>query len=312
MSAASSPGLDHERVTRLIRWLRDEIDRERQRVLRREAARSLTTARAQGHGTSPDPASCSTVSPPFGRPTRPPTGALRRHAHHHRQRGASGRYPPGHLLRPARRSAPCLSAAVQRRIVLRMSTEDDYSMLGVPKDVLGIHALPAGRIDEEREIQVARPWRQRRRGVPAIKSPSWRRSPRGRTADAPPIRSLPADVDPGIARNDGKACALRPDGATLAPFGIEPRACFVITGPPGSGRTTALGTLLSRRAGRCPTPSSTTSATVDRRSRVGRDGALGLTHRRDRCDRERSRRGSRRADRLAPGRRGRRVGRGSS
>lgn len=51
--------------------------------------------------------------------------------------------------------SPALASAIQRRIVLRMASADDYGMLDVPPDILSSDS-PQGRgIYDGREVQVA-------------------------------------------------------------------------------------------------------------------------------------------------------------
>lgn len=136
-----------------------------------------------------------------------------------------------------------LASAVQRRVVLRMASSEDYGMLGVPADVLTSQA-PQGRcLIEDAEVQVAVLG-----GTPdmlfqaaAIRgfADSMRRAG---VSVAPPIRSLPARVALADLPVDGLP-VIGMSSSSLGAVAVQPRGSFVVSGPPGSGRTTALLTL---------------------------------------------------------------------
>jgi S-DNA-T family DNA segregation ATPase FtsK/SpoIIIE len=48
-----------------------------------------------------------------------------------------------------------LSSTIQRRLVLRLASEDDYLMMGVPRDILTATSPPGRGISGENEVQVA-------------------------------------------------------------------------------------------------------------------------------------------------------------
>lgn len=131
-----------------------------------------------------------------------------------------------------------LSSAIQRRIVLRMPTEDDYSLLGVPVDVLDTHSVPGRGVDHEIEIQVGVLGEQQDDAYQAerIRDMAAALSAAG-VSQAPPIRSLAQAV---TLRDIGRAAQEVTIGlasSSLAPIGVDARGGFLITGPPGSGRT---------------------------------------------------------------------------
>ena len=141
--------------------------------------------------------------------------------------------------------SPALASAVQSRVVLRLPTVDDYSMLGVPTDVLAAASPPGRGLVGNAELQVAvlggipdsvgqaaavAAFAQAMRKAGASTAP-----PIGSLSESVPLTALPMSVDGqpvlGVASH------------TLAPFSVEPRGSFVISGPPSSGRTTALRSL---------------------------------------------------------------------
>ena len=48
-----------------------------------------------------------------------------------------------------------LGSTIQKRLVLRLASEDDYLTLGVPKDVLSLTSPPGRGVLDENEVQVA-------------------------------------------------------------------------------------------------------------------------------------------------------------
>lgn len=238
---------DHERIARLVRELRSTID-ERQRRYQSADADTIAQYRER-----------------TGRVTEPRIlllidnfGALRQ-AYDSPDRAAvldmllslmaDGRSVGVHVVLSADRPAAVPSAVmslVSRRLALRLANEGDYLLLGEPAKVLD-GETPAGRgVEGGREFQVAvlggtgniaeqiRLSRAlaRHEGFVADREP------------APPVRRLPRQVplaDLPVAVDGRPTLGL--DDANLAPIGIEPVGAFVVAGPPGSGRTTAMGAI---------------------------------------------------------------------
>ena len=144
-----------------------------------------------------------------------------------------------------------LSPAIQSRIVMRMSS-DDYLSMGVAGDVLTADT-PAGRgLRGPDEIQVAvlggstDPAKQARAIVKFGDA-----ARRAGVAAAPAIESLAERVElrelPPMASDRP---VLGVASSSLLPQTFQPSGTFVITGPSGSGRTTAVRTvcIATRRA----------------------------------------------------------------
>jgi S-DNA-T family DNA segregation ATPase FtsK/SpoIIIE len=239
---------DHERLVRLLTWLRQEIDERAARFSAVNAATITDYRRLAGQPDEPRILLLLDGIAAF-RSAYESTDRVR-YVDMVTSIASEGRPVGIHVViaSEVRSGLPtALSSAVQRRIVMRMATADDYAMLGVPNDVFD-STTPAGRaVDAERQIQVAvlgeRPdslsqaeqvralaEAMRDAGVPA----------------APPIRSLNAEVSLGElpVAGDGKV-TLGIAGDTLAPFAIEPAGSFLLIGPPGSGRSTALATMIA-------------------------------------------------------------------
>ncbi|WP_022889708.1 FtsK/SpoIIIE domain-containing protein [Agromyces italicus] len=139
-----------------------------------------------------------------------------------------------------------VSANITKRIVLRLSDESAYQVLGVPKDVLGERSVPGRAIVEGLETQLAavggssnvaeqskalEQLAERLRSVGAREVPAI-----GALPTSYPAASLPDSV--------GEWPALGLGDDTLAPVGFEPVGTFIVTGPPQSGKTTAMRALI--------------------------------------------------------------------
>lgn len=158
---------------------------------------------------------------------------------------AEGRPLGVHVVATADRSGAvptAVSANVTKRIVLRLSDESGYQVLGVPKDVLDDRSAPGRAIVDGLETQVA--------VLGGTANVAEQTKAQGALADrlraagaveVAPIRSLPASFGahelPSSIMGE-PALGLSDD--TLAPIGFEPVGTFAITGPPQSGKTTAM------------------------------------------------------------------------
>lgn len=138
-----------------------------------------------------------------------------------------------------------LASMMQRRLTLRLASDDDYMLTGERHDILSVNSPPGRGLIAGNEVQVAvfggddsvagqaraiteLAGQMRGRGFP---SPE----PVERLSDHIALDTLPATVTgaPTIGVAD----------ETLAAVGVVPQGLLMLTGPPGSGRTTALVTL---------------------------------------------------------------------
>jgi S-DNA-T family DNA segregation ATPase FtsK/SpoIIIE len=147
--------------------------------------------------------------------------------------------------RPGALSAS-LASTIQRRLVLRLASDDDYGLAAVPADILSATS-PAGRgIMDGQELQVAVYGGDANAAVQgrAVEQLATTMRDKGFTAPEPilrlaehiPLDTLPAATAPGTP-------TLGIADETLAPIGINPHGVLMVTGPPGSGRSTTLVTL---------------------------------------------------------------------
>ena len=149
--------------------------------------------------------------------------------------------------RPASLSS-ALAAVVQQRLVLRLTSDVDLAVLGVPGGALPA-GTPAGRgwLDGF-EMQVAVPG-----GVADVAAQGRELAQLAEHlaavapgASAPVVGSLPAYItvrELPTAVGDGLPVIGVADD-TLAPVGFVPAGTFVVAGPPRSGRTTAIVTIV--------------------------------------------------------------------
>ncbi|MFF1878595.1 FtsK/SpoIIIE domain-containing protein [Leifsonia sp. NPDC058230] len=181
---------------------------------------------------------------------------------------STGRQLGIHVVMAADRAAAfptALAANIGSRIVLRLAGESEYAAAGVAPDIL--EDAPAGRaIVNAHEVQIAVPGghadlaaqsaridaladRLRSEGVPEAR-------PIERLAALIPATDLPVSVAgrPTLGIAD----------ETLEPVGLPLDGLFVVTGPFGSGRTTAMTTAV--RATRAAHPELAAYLIVARRS----------------------------------------------
>lgn len=241
-------GGDHERISRLLGWLRALID---ERALRYSQVNAATITDYRRLAARPDePRILLLVDGIAAFRQAYDTGLRMRWWDQFVSIASDGRQVGVHVILSSDQRTgmpPALASAVQSRIVLRMASPDDYGMLGVPHDVLGQQTPPGRGLLEDGEIQVAtlggtsdvvaQADAVKAFAAAMRKSGATPATPIGSLTDNVALTDLPAAIDgePVI----GMA------SATLAPFGFEPRGTFVISGPPASGRTTALTTVVT-------------------------------------------------------------------
>jgi len=239
-------GDDEERVARLLRWLRDLVD---DRAVRYAEARAGGIVEYRKLASRPDEPRIILLLDGMGAfreayessVTSPWFSVFS-------QIATDGRAVGVHVVVSGDRSGSIpmsLSSSIQRRLVLRLANADEYGMLGVDSDVLSPASPPGRGILDGSEVQIAvlggdgnvavqgremeaLAEAMTKAGVPAA-------PPVERLSDHVPAQTLSASKDGrvpiGVADDD------------LRPVSIEPAGPFVISGPPGSGRSTALETI---------------------------------------------------------------------
>ncbi|WP_251451726.1 FtsK/SpoIIIE domain-containing protein [Microbacterium sp. Marseille-Q6648] len=135
-----------------------------------------------------------------------------------------------------------VSANVTKRIVLRMSDEGAYSILGVPKDVLDERSAPGRAIVDGLETQVAVIGGTTNVAEQNAAAEAFAARLRSDGAvEAGDVGALPTELDASrLPARVGEFPVLGIGDDTLGPKGFEPIGTFVVAGPPQSGKTTAL------------------------------------------------------------------------
>ncbi|WP_072804066.1 FtsK/SpoIIIE domain-containing protein [Rhodococcoides yunnanense] len=138
-----------------------------------------------------------------------------------------------------------LGSTIQRRLVLRMASDDDYLLLGAPKDVLDRVSPPGRGILDDREVQISviggdPNVEVQFRGLATLADVSRAAGVRNTAA----VERLSDDIDLAVLPD---TVANRPTigiaYTDLDPVGFDPRGLFMVAGPPFSGRSSALLTL---------------------------------------------------------------------
>jgi len=140
-----------------------------------------------------------------------------------------------------------IQALISRTIVLRLSDENQYGMVGLRKTMLGPDSPPGRGVDvaTHRELQFAVCGGQSRIDVQAraieqlaAKIPDreeWKAAPIPRMPSLVLASEMPADV--------GGLPVLAVESESLAPIGFETERSIIIAGQAGTGRTNALAWL---------------------------------------------------------------------
>lgn len=241
-------GEDEERVIRLLRALRSMID---DRSSRYAAANAASIDEYRGAtGETDEPRVLLLVDG---------IGAFRS-AYEVGERGrwfdvfqgiaSDGRQVGIHVVVSADRGAAvptALGAVIQRRLVLRLAGEMEYSMLSVDAGGFG-DASPAGRgfVDgNEVQVTVLGGTSDTARQAAAIVQLAASLTTAAAWPPAPPVLRLPERVLLGDlpVEVDGRP-ALGIADESLEPIGFLPEGVLLIAGPPRSGRTSVLAAVV--------------------------------------------------------------------
>ncbi|WP_110589961.1 FtsK/SpoIIIE domain-containing protein [Microbacterium suaedae] len=139
-----------------------------------------------------------------------------------------------------------VASNISRRIILRLSDVNQYTLLGAEKDVLNDQSPPGRAVVDRSEVQLAVLGGTTNTSEQAKKVDALAAELREQgVAEAPIIGSLPTQVDSRELppRADGQPVFGVADD-TLAARGFDPVGSFIVTGPPASGKTNALKSLI--------------------------------------------------------------------
>ncbi|MBT2536882.1 FtsK/SpoIIIE domain-containing protein [Arthrobacter sp. ISL-69] len=239
-------GDDVERVGRLLRWLRDVAD---DRAARYSEVRASTIVEYRKLANDPEEKRIFILVDGMS--------SFREAYEYSRlsalwdiflQLATDGRPLGIHLVVSADRtnSVPTsLLASIQRRLVLRLSSEDDYISLDVPKDVLSQSSPPGRGLLGAHEVQLAvlggdSNLALQAREVHKLSEAMLRQG----VEKAPQIERLPEQVDLDILPAGSQDLpVIGVDDETLQPAEIMAKGPLLVAGPPGAGRTVALVTM---------------------------------------------------------------------
>ncbi len=242
-------GDDSERVQRLIGYLRDVID---ERAVRYAAAKAGTIVDYRVQANKPDEPRILLLVDAVGTfRDEYEVGPSTRWYDAFLNIAAEGRQVGVHVIVTADRPAAvssALSSTISRRLTLRMASETDYMTLGVPDDIFTPDSPPGRGVLDGKDVQVtvlggtpntahqataieqlAKQLRSRAGG----RAPA---APIGKLADRVALSDLPSDS------NGLPTLGLSYD--TLDPMGFALDDTFVVGGPPQSGRTSVMATIV--------------------------------------------------------------------
>ncbi len=239
-------GDDHERIARLLRRLKRTIDDRALRCARSNAStideyRTISGNRCEARIVPLIDGAGAFRMAYEGGPLTPWWDLFQSIA-------TDGRAVGIHVVVTADRPSsisPGLAATMQRRLVLRLANDMDYSLVDVPTDAFGSQAPPGRGFMNGEEVQIGVIGGSANVSVQASAlrdlADSMRRA--GVQA-APPVESLPerialSDLPPATDRWPTFGIS----DESLSPIGFEPTGTFLVAGAPQSGRSTTLATM---------------------------------------------------------------------
>ncbi|MCS5716004.1 FtsK/SpoIIIE domain-containing protein [Herbiconiux sp. CPCC 205716] len=246
-------GDDEERVVRLLRMLRDLVD---DRSIRYSAVRAGSIGEYRRIADAPaEPRILVLVDGIGAFREQYEFGGHSAWFTTFAQIATDGRQVGVHIVVAGDRpnSVPAsLGSTIQRRLVLRMANDDDYALLGAPKDTLSAVSPPGRGVMDGNEVQMAVLGADSNVAIQSREISKLAEAMRRQgVTDAPPILTLgdaiPLGTLPAVAAGQ-PVIGVRDD--TLGALGIAPAGAMLVAGTAGSGRSTALATIATalRRA----------------------------------------------------------------
>lgn len=246
---------DSERVVRLLRQLRATIDERGERYAKAQAS---TIEEYRARSGKQDEARILLLVDNFGAFRQAyEIGPMGRWFELLQSIAGDGRSVGVHLVLSADRPGAVpssLNSAIQRRLVLRLATDMDYSVLDTANDVLTAASPPGRGLMDECEVQVAVLG-----GDPNVATQATEITRLGAAmerAGVPRVQriaSLPDRILPGeVPDRSGGLPVLGVWDETLEPIGFEPSGVFLVTGPPQSGKSNTVAWMVQAMR-RCDT-----------------------------------------------------------
>ncbi|MFB2579910.1 FtsK/SpoIIIE domain-containing protein [Herbiconiux sp. P15] len=253
-------GDDEERVIRLLRMLRDIVD---DRSIRYSAVRAGSIGEYRRIADAPaEPRILVLVDGIGAFREQYEFGGHSAWFTTFSQIATDGRQLGVHIVVTGDRpnSVPAsLGSTIQRRLILRLASEDDYALVNAPKDTLSAVSPPGRGVMEGNEVQMAVLGADSNVAVQAREIAKLAEAMRRQgVAPAQPIEhlaeSVPLSTLPATVPTTGAGGALQPVIAvrddSLGPFAIKASGAMLLAGTAGSGRSTAIATIATalRRA----------------------------------------------------------------
>jgi S-DNA-T family DNA segregation ATPase FtsK/SpoIIIE len=240
-------GDDGERVVRLLRMMREQLEDRAQRFAAANASNIVEYRSLAGRPDEPRILLLIDGFPSF-REDYEGQGMRAQWYDVFRDVLTDGRQLGMHVALTADRGGAVpssVAASVQRQVVLRLADEDGYRMLGEPADVLS-GSSPAGRgIVDGLETQIAVLG-----GTSSVSEQSSNVAKlaaamrRAGASTAPEVGSLPVEYPQSVLPDRVAGLPVLGIGENdLVPIGFDPVGVMVLSGPPASGRTTAFLTM---------------------------------------------------------------------
>ncbi len=241
---------DDERIQRLLRSLREMINERAERFAQVNAD-SLVEYRSRA--SSPDEPRILLLVDNVGafRTAYEGTAATMGYWEMFQSIAADGRPVGVHVVVSADRPgavSTSLTSSIQERLVLRLANETDFMMVDVDPAGFSRHSPPGRGFIHGNEVQVgviggvsnvAKQAEQIERVARAMRQRGFVPAPVvASLAEEVRASTLPSEVDglPVLGMWD----------ETLEPIGFSPMGTFVVSGPPLSGRTTTVATMVSQ------------------------------------------------------------------
>lgn len=237
---------DHERITRLLRELRRVIER-RKADFQARLVDSIVAYRSVTRTEEPRIVLMVDNYSAFRTAYDGPDRARWLQMFH--SIAADGRQCGVHVVVSADRpgAVPAsVSSTFPARVVMRLTNEADYLLVGVPKNMLNAESPPGRAVVGRREVQVAVLG-----GTPNVSEQAHLTSVLAATDEypaarwpAPPVQSMPEVIHlQDVQGGAGGMPVIGIEEEGLQPVGIRPSGAFVVAGGPGSGKTTTVGTI---------------------------------------------------------------------
>ena len=233
---------DEDRVGRMLRMIKAEIDR---RSVRYAEARASTISEYRVIANQPNEPrlllmldGIGAFRDAFESNMRMPYWGL------FMQIASDGRQVGVHVILTADRPnviPMSLGSSIQRRLVLRLPGRDDYTNAGVPRDILTPASPPGRGVIDKLELQTAVLGGDSNVAVQSKLMDELGKSMRkAGIPAAAPVRALSDDITLDSLGPSGEGIRIGMADENLEPLEIEPIGALAVTGPPGSGKTTAL------------------------------------------------------------------------